>query len=343
MAAAELGVIDSQRFSLVLRATRLEAEKSGDELPQDWTLPIDTAEKRMALADESALFEARRTARDAAQSRLAEQRSQIQEEVTGLTGQQQALSTEIALLDSETSEMETLYAKGLVTISRINGLKRARASLAGDLSQVQASLAGAASRLLELSEQEAQTKNATEAEILDDLRDTQSRLADIDQRRLALAARLERRVIRAPLAGTVHDLNLTGPGSVATPGQTLVTIVPSEQQWFIEAQIAPGQIEQVKAGGDCAVRLLTLDPQATRRVPCKVTYVGAAAETDARTGASYFTLRASLQTVQDDGTQMPAFMPGMTAEVFVETGSRSIMSYLLEPLGRQIERSMREP
>ncbi|BCW88352.1 Type I secretion system membrane fusion protein PrsE [Alphaproteobacteria bacterium SO-S41] len=341
VAAADFGIVDAQKFAAALRVNRLEAERDGLPFPNARTPEAATEERRAALADEAALVTAQLERRTAEIARLDEQRAQTESALLGLKNQMEARKQEMALLAGEIGELEGLNKKRLVPKSRLNALKRAASQLAGDDARALADIATSTSRLVEIDEQRRQIEQSTHAEILNDLREAESQLLSLNEKWTAVSQRLADRTIRAPIDGVVHELQPIGPGSVAQPGKVLMAVVPMGGEWLVEGRVAPQQIEHVHVGSPCAVRLVTADPQASSRVSCEVTFIGAAAEADPQTGAGFIKFRAKVT----QGWAMASdarLLTGMPAEIFVETGSHSLLSYLIEPLTRQIERSLRE-
>ena len=119
-------------------------------------------------------------------------------------------------------------------------------------------------------------------------------------------------------------------------------IVPDLDNLQIEARLQPADIDHVRTGQDAFVRFPAFNQRVTPQVSGVVSYVSPDASRDQQANASYFTVRV---TLPDDERRRLAglqLVPGMPAEVFMQTGSRTMMSYLLKPITDQMRRAFVE-
>lgn len=167
-------------------------------------------------------------------------------------------------------------------------------------------------------------------------------LARLAAQRDKVSARLARVSIKAPVAGWVHNLVTHTIGGVIAPGATIAEIVPANNGLVVEAKLSPIDIDQVREGQKSTIRLVGMNQRTTPAIDGMVDQVSADLVRDDAKGAPYYLARISLpeQSLRRLGGK--ALIPGMPAEVMIETNRRSVMSYLLKPLSDQIARAFRE-
>ena len=178
--------------------------------------------------------------------------------------------------------------------------------------------------------------------VLVELDQKQTDIAKLQEERIAAVDRLARLDIHAPISGYVHQLELHTIGGVVTPGERLVSIIAADDELIVEAKIAPNDVDQVAANQVARLRLTGLDRRTTPELYAEVMDISADLTTDPQTGISYYVarLRIGKQDIEKIGSEN--LRPGMPVEVFVSTGARSILSYLVKPIVDQIQHAMRE-
>lgn len=142
--------------------------------------------------------------------------------------------------------------------------------------------------------------------------------------------------------GTVHELAIHTVGGVVTPAEVLMTIVPDADELQIEARLKPNEIDGVHVGQNARVRFSAFNQRTTPELNAAVSYVSADVTQDTRSAASYYTVRVALRGHERDRLGDLQLIAGMPAEVFLNTGSRTMLSYLFKPITDQVERMFRE-
>lgn len=167
-------------------------------------------------------------------------------------------------------------------------------------------------------------------------------LAKLGTQKAKVEARLERVAIHAPVAGWVHNLLTHTVGGVIAPGATIAEIVPSGNDLVIEAKLAPGDIDQVRPGLKASIRLTSFNQRTTPSIEGTVELVSADLMRDEAKGAPYYLARIPLGPGELRRLGGKALVPGMPADVMIETDRRSVMTYLAKPLSDQVARAFRE-
>lgn len=209
----------------------------------------------------------------------------------------------------------------------------------------------AAIRQLDLVRQEAATmtdlmerKLAARSKVLA----LERQVAEVEKEAAGLKAKIalaeqefERAQIKAPVAGRILSLVVTGPGTVIQPGQTVLEIVPESDRLVIEGRLAPNKIEEVKPGMTAKVWLTALSWREQRPLSGRLAWLSADSVEDKRTGAPYFVARVELSETRGEIEKRIALHPGMRAEILLLTGESTLMDRLLDPLLRNINRAFR--
>jgi HlyD family secretion protein len=151
----------------------------------------------------------------------------------------------------------------------------------------------------------------------------------------------ERSEIRAPYSGTIEKLAFSAIGDVIRPAEPIMEIVPDEDGMVLEASISPADIDQVQKGQTARVRFSAFNVAATPEFPGKVTYVATDRTDDPEQRSSFYTVRIKidLAAVKREGLELRS---GMPAEIQIETGHRSLLSYITKPLRDQFMRAFRD-
>ena len=144
---------------------------------------------------------------------------------------------------------------------------------------------------------------------------------------------------KLPGSGTV----LPVMGGVVTPAEPIMLIVPQADTLFVEARIAPQDIDQVRVDGAAELRLSAYDPRVAPRVPGRVIFVSPDRQNDAQTGAAWYTVHLQVDEAALRALPGLHLQTGMPAEVYLSTAPRSLLAYLLEPIDVFRQRALREP
>lgn len=346
---ATLGVVRAQLDELRAREARLIAER--DDLDTIAFPPELLGRKDGALAStltgEERLFESRRNARIGQRAQLSERIAQSKEEVRGLQAQQDAKEIEINFIAEELIGVRQLYGNKLVSISRLMLLQRDSAKLEGERGQFIAEIARVRGKISETELQIIQIDRDFRTDVLKDQREGQGKIAELRERLVAAEDQLRRVDIRAPQSGTVLQLAVHTVGGVVANGETIMQIVPTNDSLVVDARVSPQDIDQIAPGAKAIVRIMAGNQRvmqdldgALLRVSADLTHDPPAAGQPA--GQSYYQVRVQLPRMEPDRLGELRLVPGMPAEVFIQTYSRTPMQYLMKPLHDQIARTFRE-
>jgi membrane fusion protein, type I secretion system len=342
---ASLAIVTKNLDGMWARAARLEAEQRGlDKItfPPMLTDRADDPDVKGVMASETKLFEVRVNGRIGQKAQLRERITQLNEEIAGLTAQEKAKDREIELVEQELTGVRDLYDKHLVQLTRLTTLERDAARLSGERAQYVASRAQAKGKITETELQVIQVDKDVVSDVSKDLRETNDKIGEFVERKVTAEDQLRRVDIRAPQAGMVLQSTVHTVGGVITAGDTVMLIVPQADDLQVEAKVNPQDIDKLQVGQKTLLRLSAFNQRTTPELNGVVTRVSPDVTTDQRTGQSYYTIRVSMPPEEVARLGDVKLIPGMPVEAFVQTGERTMLSYLIKPLSDQLMRAFRE-
>jgi HlyD family secretion protein len=341
---ASLAIVTKNLDGLWARAARLEAEQRGSEMtfPPMLRSRANDPDVRAIMASEAKLFDVRVNGRAGQKAQLRERITQLNEEISGLTAQEKAKDREIELVEQELTGVRDLYDKHLVQMSRLTTLERDAARLSGERAQYVASRAQAKGKITETELQIIQVDKDMVSDVSKDLRETNDKIGEFVERKVTAEDQLRRVEIRAPQDGMVLQSSVHTVGGVITAGDAIMLIVPQADDLQVEAKVNPQDIDKLQVGQKTLLRLSAFNQRTTPELNGVVTRVSPDVTTDQRTGQSYYTIRVSMPPQEVARLGDVKLIPGMPVEAFVQTGERTLLSYLIKPLSDQLMRAFRE-
>ncbi len=343
---ATLDLLRTQHDGERAKAARLEAERAflpEVKFPAELVARRNEPKVAELLQRETALFRARREALDSQVAVLRKQIRHTTDEAQALAGQ---IAAEERALKSQKEELEVnraLLSQGFVQKTRLMSLERAVADYEARWEEHRAELAKTRQRASELELRVLAQRNSYVQSAADELKETSTRLFDLEERLRPSKDASDRQRIAAPIAGEVVGMRVFSPGSVVGPREVLMEIVPEDKTLVVEARIRPEDINHVRAGSPAEVRLTAYQTRTTPLVAGNVNYVSADRMVDPQSGAPYYVVNVDVSAgaLADAGNlRMQA---GMPAEVYIRTDSRTAFDYMLAPVTSYLRRGMREP
>jgi len=342
---ANLGIVVDAIDELSARKARLQAERDGsDELafPVELLSRLDIPDVERIVSGERRLFALRRSSREGEKSQLKKRISQLENEIGGLEQQVDAKKQEITLIERELEGVRELWKKNLIQLTRLTTLEREAARLEGERGQLVASIAKAKGKIAEIELQIIQIDQNLRSEVGEDLADVRGKLSELNEKKVAAEDQLKRIDIRAPRDGVVHELAVHTVGGVIAPGALIMLIVPDADSLIVEAKVAPADIDQLHVEQPAVLRFTAFNRRETPELIGLVNQISADLTEDERTGSSYYVVRLSIPKGELEKLKGLALIPGMPVEAFIQTGQRTVLSYLVKPMGDFFAHSLRE-
>ncbi len=342
---ANLGVITSQLDELNVRLLRLAAERddlSEIAIPAGLSARTDEARFAAIVSGETVLFASRRNAREGQKAQLRERINQLNEQIGGLKSQEAAKVREIGLINTQLRETQDLWSRSLTPLATLVALQREAARIEGEQGQLVSALAEAKAKIAETNLQIIQIDQDLKTEVMKELREDEAKRAELLERRVAAEDQLARVDIRAPVSGIVDQVAVHTIGGVVSPSETIMVIVPSDDALIVEARVAPSQIDHVYVGQAAIMRFTAFDQRTTPEIKGEVKFVSADLTKEQPNVPPYYVARVKLGDSEIRKLGKLNLKPGMPTEVFFQTPSRTVITYLLKPLRDQVERAFKE-
>ncbi|MBX3598218.1 MAG: HlyD family type I secretion periplasmic adaptor subunit [Rhizobiaceae bacterium] len=342
---ANLAIVANSLDEYRAQLARLEAERDGSttiRMPIAFQGREDDPQVQRLMKNETKVFELRANARSGLKMQLRERITQLGQEVAGQEEQQAAKRREMGLIKKELDAVKSLWDQKLVSVQRVAALEREEARLDGEYGARTASIAQAKGKIAEIELQIIQIDEDLRSEVAKEISDLQAKISEASERKTAAEDQLRRIELRSPQSGVVHELSIHTIGGVISPGETVMQIVPTEDDFAVEARILPQDIDQVHQGQKAVVRLSAFSQQTTPELKGTLEQLAVDLTIDKQTGGAYYQARVNIPPEELEKLRDLSLTAGMPAEIFFETGDRTMLSYIVKPLRDQIDRAFRE-
>ena len=341
---SKVEVLQAERVNLVAQQARLNAEREnkpepnfGDEL----TSRKDDKIVAQAMANERAIMGARERQYETEKGVLERKIAQLREQQRGLEAQRDGVARQQALMQEEANGAKQLLKSGYTPKTRVLALERQLAGLESQRGARLSDIAGVEQAIGQAELEITKLDRTRLSDIVDQLRATESKLAEVTPQLDAARDVLKRTKVTAPATGSVVGLTVFTEGGVIQPGAKLLDIVPSENPLMVDARLPLSDVDQVKPGRRADVRLVSVNRNERPQLHGTIVTVSADRMTDTRTGAGYYNVQVKLDEKEVSQSHV-ALQAGMPAEVIVATQPRTLMQYLIGPLTDQITTAFRE-
>ena len=346
LARSERAIVEGQFFELLVRRGRLEAERVdapeihfNSELLEEAARNPDVAER---VDGQQRLFTARLETLQKSLDQVGKRRDQTQAQITGIEAQVQALQAQGALIEQELTDQRSLLQEGLAQASRVLALEREAANLAGQMGALIAQKAQAEGKITELDIESLRLTSQRREEAETTLRDIGYRELELAERRRALGEQINRLELRAPVAGRVYAMTVTTPRAVIRAAEPVLYIVPQDRPLVVAARVSPLHIDEIKVGQPVLLRFPGFASRTTPELFGQVTQISADAIADEATRSTFYRADVALNPGERAKLAGLELLPGMPAEVFIRTGERSPLAYLVKPFSDYFSRAFRE-
>lgn len=335
-----------ERAETLARLDRLLAEVRNDAKvsyrPALAAMAGEIQELPQILDDETSLFEARRATLQQTTAQLTERTVQTEALISGRSLQLNATREQLTLIREELAAQEDLLKRGLTQKTRVLALRREAAQLAGQIGELEASIAEARSSIAGFKVERLRLEAEFREEAQGELRTLQPKEAELGERLRVIDTQLHRLVLRAPMSGIVLGLQAHTVGGVIPAGQEIASIVPKGTPLVLMVEIDPRQIDRVHQGQAARIRFPNFDQRTTPEVDGSVVSVSADAITEPATGRRFFRAELMLNPGAEAKLNGQILHPGMPVEALIQTDTRSPASFLVKPLADYLVYAMRE-
>jgi adhesin transport system membrane fusion protein len=337
---AESGVRESAAMVFALRAKQARLTALAENAP--FMLPetkAQHAEEQRILDEERRLYQSRVNELQAMVSINQQQLLQRQQELAEVRSKRTAASRALELAQEELARTRPLLATGAVSEVDILRLERDITRNRGEVEQAGAQIARVQAAIGEAQRKIQETELAFRNEARKDLSEVLARLSTLNEGAVALADKVTKAQVRSPVRGRVQRLLANTVGGVVQPGKDIVEIVPLDDALVLEARVLPKDIAFIHPDQRATVKLTAYDFSIYGGLDGKVENISPDTQVDEHGNAFYVVrVRTDRPSYRD---RMP-IIPGMTAEVDILTGKKTVLSYLLKPVLRAKQYALTE-
>ena len=335
---ATSGVRESAAQGIALRArsARLRALAEGVAF-----VPPSAANdtERAIVADERRLYEARREELANLLSINRQQLAQREQELAEMQAKRTSAQRGLELAQQELAQTRPLLATGAVSQVDILRLERDVTRSRGDMEQATAQIARVQAAIAEAQRKAQETEFGFRNEARKELADVLAKLGALNEGAVGLADRVQKAQVKSPVRGRVQRLLANTVGGVVQPGRDIVEIVPLDDALVLEARVAPKDIAFIRPGQPATVKFTAYDFSIYGGMDATVDNISPDTVVDERGNAFYL---VRVRTAKSSFSDKLPIIPGMTAEVDVLTGRKTVLSYLLKPVLKVREYALRE-
>jgi len=342
---ANLEVVLNGLDSLIAQEARLVAER--DEavsiaFPAELLARGSSTVVINIIQDQIAQFGERRSS-IAGQIGILEGRvQQYQSEINGLKLELLSAEKQFAFIEDELVGVRDLADKGLVPKSRWLALEREAARLQGIVGRNEAETSKALNSISEMRLQIQQTKQKAREEVSAALQDTRQKMNDARERKRVAEDVLKRIDIVAPRTGRVQNVKISTKGAVVRSGDIVAEVVPVADDLIVEAMVSPADVDKINEGAQAEVRFLNFASRLTPVILGKVSTISRDRLIDDATRQPYFLAQILIGDTNIPDKLKETLSAGMQVEIIIPVGERTVLQFLLQPLGDALAKSFRE-
>ncbi len=289
------------------------------------------------------LWQTRRQERENTLETLSRQVTQRQQELAEARARHQAISESIGPARETLAIEERLAANGAGAKADLLNAQQRYSSQKGELETTRIAIGRIQAAVAEAQARLSETRSRFFAEISKEKSEAELRAAQLSEQLTGRNDRVARREMRAPMDGVVNRLLVNTVGGVVKAGETIMEVVPAEDRLLITAKVKPSDIAFLKPGQDARIRVTAYDSSIFGSLPGKVVRVGADAVVDGEKKETYFeVLLEAEKNYLGDPAEHLTISPGMAADASIQTGKRTMMEYMLKPIVKTLDKSLRE-
>ena len=326
---------------------RLKSELNGAKsvpFPKELEQYKDDPRVQENMALQNQLFTTRQLALQSELAAYGENIAGVTAQAQGLEESRESKKAQLGFLKEQLDNSRDLAKEGYIPRARLLELERTYAQINGSISEDVGNIARARRQVAELGLRRAQRQQEYQKEVRTQLTDVQREVESLESKIKAQSFDLATVDVKSPVDGVVVGTNIFTRGGVVGPGAKMMDVLPSEDALIVEGQLATNLIDKVHPGLPVELIFSAFNTNRTPHIPGVVTTVSADRSVDEKTGQSSYKVRAK---VTPEGAKIIAaknmqVVSGMPVELFVKTGERTMMSYLLKPIFDRSKSSMSE-
>ena len=318
---------------------RLDAEINNKPL----VFPEDLAKKAPSVITEQInQYNLRRSQRSAELSVLESQTSQRNQEVREMGARLSQLRSNLSLKEQELNMRRPLVEQGAMSKVELLRIEGEVTDLRGEINTIGTAVPRAKSAVAEAQQRISEMKAKGNAEAQQELAAAKAEMDSLAQTLIGGEQKVAKTQMKSPVKGTVKQLKINTVGGVIKPGEDVMEIVPFGDNLLFEAKVPPKDIAFIRPGQEANVKITAYDSSIYGGLKGIVEGISADTIMNEK-GESFYrvTIRTKESVLMHNGKPLP-IIPGMTANVQILTGKKSVLDYLLKPIMKARQDALRE-
>lgn len=336
---SELGEGKKTQHAIQSAIARLNAELSGDELVFNQQLQQQVP---TLVAQQQKLWQSRRQEQAASVAVVRGQINQKRKELDEAGSRVVSLTTQLALANESLAMEQNLLAHKAGAAADVLRVRQEVSRLAGELEAARIAVERSDAAVAEMRSRLNEVEARHRAESNRELSDLSADSINLSEKLTAQQDRVDRRELRSPMDGIVNRLIISTEGGVAKPGETIMELVPINDNLLIAARVKPADIAFIRPGQVVHVRITAYDSSIFGSLAGKVVRVGADALVDEREEAYFEVFIETDHNYLGKLEERLAISSGMSADASIQTGKRTVLEYLLKPVIKTLDKGLRE-
>ncbi len=340
----QIEILRGQYISAAAIHARLTTERvhSSDIIFPAAFSQLNDSRVQEATQGQQQIFIARSNSFKGELSLLRQRVKQLGLKIKGLTAQKNSKRQLLGSYAEEISDIKELLADGFADKQRLRELQRQHTQINSEIASLATEVASTQMQQGETELQIVQTERKFQEQIATQLEEVNAELYSINEQLIVAEDRALRSVIKAPVNGYVLGMSAHTEGGVVTPGSPILDIVPEDEELIITARVSPMDIDKIEVGSTAEVRFSAFSSKTTPVMEGKVQTISADSLYDQASGLSYYQATIELTSASKHRLGQLELIPGMPAEVLINTGKRTLFEYLVQPLTDAFARSLIE-
>ena len=316
-------------YELEAKMMRLKAESEG----KAFVVPKSLEQKMPQLVEnERSLYHSRQQQLKAKLQALQDKKRQKREELAETKERVVHLARTNELIDEEVKMMRPMVKQGVKSKVAFMKLQREQSQISSDLSTAKNDIPRLEAAISEIQNNIEEAKIAFQNEAKEKLNEVTAEKLRVKESTDALSDQVHRTIVRSPINGVIQKLYVNTVGGVIKPGEDLVEIVPTDEVLWLEVKIKPSDIAFIYPGQKAVVKVSAYDFAIYGSLEGEVVHISADTEKDKKERAFYTIHIKTKKNYLGTKAHPLKIIPGMTVNVDIMTGKKTVMEYILKPI-----------
>lgn len=335
IAAAQVDIVRTQLAAARVVEARLIAERDNADAI-DFESVLDDVELddelKSMMALQQQLFISRKLALENELGTIAESVHGLKAGLMGLRDAHQSKKAQRGILAEQLKGLEALANDGYFPRNRLLDTRRQYAEVNGLIASDEGNIGRTRSQIAELELRSGLRTHEYQKEVRALLSDTRRDIQQLTSRLRALTFDLSNTQVKAPVGGTVIGLEVFTEGGVVAAGAKLMQILPDGAPLEVQGEVPVNLIDKVEMGLEVELLFTAFNQSNTPRIPAEIFLVSPDRLIDEKTNMPYYNIKARVTSEGMDMLTGYQVRPGMPVQLFIKTGERTLMNYLIKPV-----------